>query len=588
MNLKRKLSILLVVLVIAFGCRKSNILSDSKELTEFKILAQFNSDFLKKDIVGKISDNKINLIVPRGLDLTNLRASFAFSGRQILISGTEQQSDVSVNDFSKNISYNIKAEDGSQISYSLVLSYVDDLGLVMSSFSLLIANNPDLKQDLNLLVNANKITGKLKSSKRLFKATFNTLAADVSISDIKQQSGVTVNDFSGPVIYTLTSEYGLKAQFTVTINWESAVPHIYIETTNSAPIVSKEEYLNATIRIEGKGAFEDYKGTTKIKGRGNSTWIYYPKKPYRLKLDKKAPLLGLAEDKDWVLLANYIDPTLMLNGVAMKTGELLKMPYTNHIIPVEVTINGIELGCYNFTEQVAVAEKRINIGGDGTLLELDSYFDEPWEFKSASFDLPVMVKYPDIKSQSELDLIQADFQVMEKAVASSSFPNNDYADYIDIDALVNYLLVCNLTDNEEINHPKSIYMYKTKNGKYTMGPLWDFDWAYGYEGSQVHFSSSNRPPFWSNPEQGTEFFSRFLNDPKVKTLYKQKWIAFKANKLQELISYIGATSALIETAQQRDYTVWNQGNGNFREGTLKLIEWIQNRASYIDGYVAGF
>lgn len=53
-----------------------------------------------------------------------------------------------------------------------------------------------------------------------------------------------------------------------------------------------------------------------------------PKKPYRLKLDKKTSILGLPEAKNRVLLANFQDYTLMTNAVAMKIGQLLGLPFT--------------------------------------------------------------------------------------------------------------------------------------------------------------------------------------------------------------------------------------------------------------------
>ena len=52
-----------------------------------------------------------------------------------------------------------------------------------------------------------------------------------------------------------------------------------------------------------------YDGDIKIRGRGNSTW-FAPKKPYRIKLDKKTDLFGMGNNKDYVLLANYYDPLL--------------------------------------------------------------------------------------------------------------------------------------------------------------------------------------------------------------------------------------------------------------------------------------
>lgn len=370
-------------------------------------------------------------------------------------------------------------------------------------------------------------------------------------------------------------------------NSSTTIPHLFIVTENNTSITSKDSYLKATLTVEGNKEYKNYTGTTQIKGRGNSTW-QMPKKPYRLKLDNPASLLGLAEEKDWVLLANYLDGTLMLNALAMKIGQLLEMPYTNTIIPVDLSLNNKYVGSYMLTEQVAVGKNRINIEDGGVLLELDKFFDEPWQFKSSYYDLPVMVKYPKLKTEQELENIKNDFETLEKAVASSTFPNNNYQDYIDVDALVNYLIVYNLTDNEEINHPKSTFMYKPKGGKYMMGPIWDFDWAYGYEANNVHFASSNTPLFWTDNPPGTVFFSRFIMDPKIKSLYKQKWNTFKATKLPLLLTYIDDYANLIETSQKNDYKLWlNQGK-NFRSDVKNLRSWMQNRAKYIDSYTSKF
>ncbi|WP_448634346.1 CotH kinase family protein [Pedobacter panaciterrae] len=385
----------------------------------------------------------------------------------------------------------------------------------------------------------------------------------------------------------MTSKYGTNAEYLITVDWEASVPHIYIETFGNAPIVSKDDYLQATIKIEGLGGFEDYSGPTKIKGRGNSTWGF-PKKPYRLKLDKKAALLGLAEEKDWVLLANYLDPTLMFNAVAMKTGQLLEMPYTNNIIPVELTINNTYMGSYAFTEQVAVGKNRVNIEDGGTLLELDTYYDEPWKFKSTNYNLPVMVKYPELSSESGVSVLKNEFQVMENAIASSTFPGNNYTDYLDINSLVNLFIVCNLTDNEELNHPKSLYIYKPKDGKYSFGPLWDFDWAFGFEGTGTHFEKYDNALLWNSSSVGTVFFKRLLSDPKVKILFKQKWIDFKSVKMPELMTYLNKYATTIEASKKRDFAKWGTGSGDFTTDYQKMRAWMIKRAGYIDSFVANF
>jgi hypothetical protein len=182
---------------------------------------------------------------------------------------------------------------------------------------------------------------------------------------------------------------------------EEGVPHIYIDTENNSPIDSKENYLSATLTIDGKKKYKDFTGKTKIRGRGNSTW-YYPKKPYRIKLNSKASLFDLPAEKNWVLLANYLDETHLLNAVALKIGKLMQMPFTNNIIPVEVTLNGEYQGCYMFTEQVEVGSNRVNVGEDGLLLNLDTQYEDPWQFISSTFNLPVLVKYPDLKNNSKI------------------------------------------------------------------------------------------------------------------------------------------------------------------------------------------
>lgn len=589
MNQVKKIFLLLIIgSSILSSCRKQEVKNNSKQLQLFKIETKYNSGIISKDIEAKIENNNISIEIPEGTALNNLKATFSHNGLKVLVNGIEQQSTLTPNDFSQQTTYIIKAEDGSESKYTLIVNIKADPDLALNSFSFLKLNNADLNQDYNLVITNTNVSSTMKHFQKKLIATFVTSAVEVTVNGIKQQSGITINDFSGPVTYVLTSGTGAKKQYTVTVKWVSDVPHIYIVTTGNAPIVSKDDYLTATIKIEGNSAFKDFNGTTRIKGRGNSTWNY-PKKPYRLKLDAKAALLGLAEEKDWVLLANYIDPTLMLNAVAMKTGQLLEIPYTNHIIPVDLTVNGTYMGSYSFTEQVAVAKNRVNIEDGGTLFELDSYYDEPWKFKSTAYNLPVMIKYPDLTTQDQLNTIKTDFQLMENAISSPSFPNNNYADYIDINILADVLIVYTLTDNQELNHPKSTYMYKPKNGKYTMGPLWDFDWAYGYEGSYKHFSKYTSPLLpATRTSPGTSFFSKLLSDPKVKSLFKQKWAAFKSNKLPQLLSYIDEYATTLEPSKTRDYTKWNTGSGNFKLDVASLKTWLQNRASYIDTYTAGF
>jgi hypothetical protein len=345
--------------------------------------------------------------------------------------------------------------------------------------------------------------------------------------------------------------------------------------------------MDAEVAIDGKGIYPDYAGATEIKGRGNSTWGY-PKKPYRLKLKTKSEILGLPTAKNWVLLANYLDPSLMCNSVAMKIGQDLEVPYANTVIPVDLTINGKYRGSYVLTEQIEVNKNRVDIDEDrGYLLELDTYFDEDYKFFSSSYDLPVMIKSPELEDQSEIAPIKADFEQFESLVKRADFPNNNYTDYFDVEVFAKYILVYFITGNEEVNHPKSTYIHRAVGGKFRFGPLWDFDWAYGYEGNGQHFSNPTRPMFWSGTAKGTVFFKRLFEDPEVKAAFKSQWTYYKSTHLAGLYSYIDEYATWIKASKARDEVLWKKGK-DFDNEVAKLKTYIQARAGYIDSFVAGF
>lgn len=446
--------------------------------------------------------------------------------------------------------------------------------------------NPNVQSDILFEIKGDTIWGNLSKLQSTVVPSFTSSTSKITINSTPQISGTSVVDFRNTTTYSLYNNKGEKHDYVIKINWNDSLPHLSINTEGGIAITSKDNYQNATITIDGRNIYPNYSGNTQIKGRGNTTWAY-PKKPYRLKLTTQSELLGLPADKDWVLLANYLDETHLLNSIALQLGKNFNVPFSNTGIPVEVTINGVYKGLYLFTEQIEVASNRVNIGNDGTLLELDTYYDEDYKFKSNNFQLPVMLKEPKLENASQLLPIKNQFQAMEDLIASPSFPNNNYIDFIDTASLVGYLMVFMITDNEEINHPKSIYMNKTASGKFVMGPVWDFDWAYGYEGPQKHFSHYNKF-FWQGTQAkaGTKFFSKFLSDPKITALIKKRWATFSnTNNLQ---TFVDEWAYKIEGARNRDYAVWARGNVSYQTDISALKNWLSNRLSYLTTYINGW
>lgn len=458
----------------------------------------------------------------------------------------------------------------------------DANSLVIESFVLEKSNNPHLKEDILFTIEDDIISGQL--SNYFFNAipTFNSNAFQVFVNGVEQHSDKSSVDFRKPITYTLKSTTGEVKEYKVEIEWDTQLAQIIVNTKGGTPITSKEDYLEADVIIDGQGQYSDLDSKGEIKGRGNSTWGF-PKKPYKIKLESKQSILGLKPEKNWVLLANYLDGTHLLNAVAMKTGQLLEMPFTNTVIPVELTVNNEYLGLYMLTEQIEVKSNRVDVDDAGILLELDTNFDEKWQFKSKAFDLPVLIKFPVPEDISGLNTVKDQFEVLEELIASGDFPNNKYLDYIDANSIANYLLVYMLTANREINHPKSTYIHKSSTGKFTMGPIWDFDWAFSYSHPNQHFNNYDSPLFVASSGKGADFFSRFLEDPKIKVLLKENWANFQADNFHDLLIYIEEYSFLIAGAKARDYEVWNKSGSDVKA----LEEWLKRRSTYVTSFING-
>jgi hypothetical protein len=588
--------LLIFVLFTTFfiQCKPDLIFAEELNISNISILLDDNEELLSDDFFAQENDGYYTIQLSSELKDLPVTFTILHNGDSLKI-GTERVYGEKIETILKDeISIEIAKANGKTKDIVLKVEYFDDLDLVIKEIKLLKSLNPSLPRDIVLTSVDNKTyTGVIPqyTSKDLI-LSFDTNARNVFVDTTLQISGVTVNNFSNEVLYKFITPGGVNNSIKIKLNVlgiteDHVVPHIIITTENTEEITSKEIYLMASMYIDGKKGYPDFYGTTQIRGRGNSTWKM-EKKPYRLRLPTKGSVLGLPEARNWVLLANYIDPSLMCNIVAMKIGRDLNVPYTNTMIPVDLTINGEYRGSYVLTQQIEVHENRVNISDDGYLIELDSYFDEDYQFYSANYTLPVMIKSPDLNNESELLPIKREFEALESLIKESTFPNNSYKDYFDINAFAKYILVCFITANEEINHPKSIYMHKRPGGKFTFGPLWDFDWAYGYDGeSSFHFMNPTKALFW-NTHAGAMFFKRLFEDPAVKTAFKNEWVNYKVNHLSDLYVFIDQYAARIKSSKQADYNKWRNNGADFDNEVARMKTYLQQRATYIDSYIQGF
>jgi hypothetical protein len=430
------------------------------------------------------------------------------------------------------------------------------------------------------------------------KAKFTSIGK-VFVNGVEQHSSVTANDFRQDVVYTVVAEDNTQRNYTVKVDCPQAtgLPVVKIDTKDGASITSKETYIKTNVKIVDASnenySLENTGYNDEIRGRGNATWEY-PKKPYRIKFNKKTSLFGLEKAKSWVLLAEYRSPTMLLNLFAFELGRRFSLPFTNHYIPVELFLNGSYEGTYILTEQVQVGEGRVDIDeDDGFLVEMDFHYDEDPRFLTNPYSLPMMIKSPeDLADPAGYDFVKSAMNELTAAIMNAAFPNNNYKGLIDVNTWVDYIMINDIVMNFELQVPASIYLYKDKGSKINMGPLWDFDGGYGYEDDERTFFREyvGRIPHLHRRigfgEYGTntqKFFNQFFQDPEFKALYKSRWNE-KSADIASMSSFIDEMAAKLQKSYRTNCGRWSP-DFDYNSEIQKMKTWLNNRVAYLDGTI---
>ena len=340
------------------------------------------------------------------------------------------------------------------------------------------------------------------------------------------------------------------------------IPVIHIDT-GGQPIRDKENYVGGTITIKDPellySTVAEQTYSMGIRGRGNSTWGF-PKKPWKVKLESKASIFGMPADKEWCLLANYADRTLLRNIVAMRLSSICGFAWTPRMVSVEVYLNNVYQGVYTFCEHKKVSADRVNIDLDAgdCYLEIEQQQDEKtcwW----TGMGVPMMFSDPEVPSSQQLEYIKKYFADFEAALYSDDFadPDKGYAAYIDVDSFIDYFIVQELAKNTDGNLRKSSFITKKADGKLEMYHLWDFDLTFGNSGWVLH-----EPAGWWVKDYtpgcviGDNWFNMMFRDPAFVAKVQARWEELLP-QLREIPDFIDKQALYLDKAKDRNFTVWS-------------------------------
>jgi len=417
----------------------------------------------------------------------------------------------------------------------------------------------------------------------------------------------------------------------------------------------------------------DYASWAGIEIRGSSSARDHEKKGMAVRLwnatghDQKFPLLGLPKDDDWVLYGPETDRSIGLRNFLAYNISRSMGHYASRTKFVEVFLQdecGGSLrnrangggsgsltmsdyhGVYLLEEKIKRADKRVDVckhnktaadisGGyifkhdNDNIDQGDIVFPIKKRFNSKE-KLPMVMLYPKGEKEElgrQLEFLEDYLNGFEMALQKKTFadPAQGYAKYIDVDAFIDYFLGTEITKNPDA-YRGSTYMHKDCGKLVAMGPMWDYNEAFGMccgypiegymksgeSGPGVSGGSAISTNGWRfnicedkgrcvrDPVDGiSHWYVRLWEDPMFRKRAAERWHELRKGPLSEAQMEANFDEAANELrpAAIRNYNRWKQviGSSHYKSSQAQweheqkqLREWVLERMQWMDSELSKY
>lgn len=395
------------------------------------------------------------------------------------------------------------------------------------------------------------------------------------------------------------------------------LPLVVVNTEGMRMMQSKDDKINSTVHIISEGGTKLLsKKDTECKGRGNASWNF-PKKPMRLKFEKKQNALpdAPAKCKKWTLINNYGDKSLMRNKIAFHMSRGIGLSYTPYCQFVDLIFNGEYQGCYQLCDQVEVNPGRVeitemtpdDIEGEaltgGYFIEIDAYANQEASWFESLRGIPVTIKSPDDDeiTPEQSAYIKDYFNKFETAVFTYWFTSETtgYRKYLNLDSFLQYFIVGELDGNTD--YFWSIYMSKERGEeKFVVGPVWDVD--LGFDNDYRTYPIANKTDFIyrSGGSVASDAVKRLADriliaDAKSRERLKYLWSDARVNRHYNPTYYCKLVDRYAEQlaqSQELNFKRWNilgesvhmnpAVSGSYEGEVQRVKDYLNERFAQLD------
>lgn len=447
-------------------------------------------------------------------------------------------------------------------------------------------------------------------------------------------------------------EAGLEPELSENIDPDSVVwlysehiPAVFIETESGiSDQINSDKNIKepGTIKVlEPDGSFSLEHSLEYIKGRGNTSYTEFDKKPYQIKLTQDAPFLDMEPGKKWVFVSNSADSSLIRNALSRSLAGHLNLPQSEEGTFVDLYVNKEYVGNYYVVEKIEIQENRLllsdlqkatehenetedlstyetawtdttkakQIPNDpeditgGYLIErdFDNRFLKEVEINESYFITEAkecfIVRDPEYTSEAQIAYIDSYVQSVENAILSADgidgTTGKSYRDLIDVDSFVRKYLLEEVTANYD-GGVASSYFYKdsdTIDGRLYAGPVWDYDVSWGNSPAYLGqiSTSPERLSRLASHSDSSVWFQSLYHKPevyeKIVSCYAQEispYLTLLADEILPMLDEITAASAAMDQVRWEDQYAKNGYSGDRSEQITFIADYIKARKDFLD------
>ena len=336
--------------------------------------------------------------------------------------------------------------------------------------------------------------------------------------------------------------------------------------------------------------------TASLRGRGSISWRANCKKSFSLHLNDAMELLGMGSHKNWNLIGNAYDISLLKNEFFNRLADQAGVAYQPAMQNINLFVDGRYQGVYTLSTKVTADANRIPLISGDFLYKMDPpeadqpvrYESETW-FPDGGYYPFADIIYPEKAPDSVLSEGAEKLQCFIDAVEDPS--GGKLSDVCDIDSLARYYWIEEASMNYDAWQRSTFMYYTKKDGLMHMGPVWDMDRTLGspYTKNGISFDS---PEGWKVRCAG--WYTRlFDNEEFQKAVYEQYFYGGIREVLRSSVSEFEKEKDRLGRDGDINYTVYGHSNdmgaqsvyGNVYDYdvyTYTMIDFYKARVDWID------